>query len=648
MNTLTSLMPLMLALPIYSAASCEPEPNETDDWDMDGVPADLDCDDHSDRIGLTDWTVGGPEAQFADIQSAVLAASPGDSICVAAGVYDAPVHIDKPLTLWAGDRGDETIINGTRAERAVTIVDAPDSVLTGFIIRGASVPDGDPLTAAGAGVLVLRSDRTWIADNYIHGNAVQTDDLDDGEPEGLGGGLAVLESESVQITGNRFVDNQARYGGGIGVGQGSHGIGMSNNEIVANRAEWEGGGLYASGMPNSTLAANVFEGNRAGAGAGGALLMGFDNSWLQENTFSDNLAEADVGGLALILSSDASLEGNHFLNNQSGAEGYGVGGGLYLENCQDIRITGGEIAGNRAHFGGGAMLYHASGITFQSLTIEGNNAGEDEWGGLGSGGGIFGAEVGHVDLNDIRFAQNTAGHGGAVKIAGSCDDQSTYVTVREGVFESNTAMASGGGMDVDCIRLFTLEDNTVFTGNQAGDWGGGVFTDRVTEMAIIGGAFTGNQAELGGGVKLDASGVNIIRGTQFTNNRGESDGGGLQVLGGGDLEVSDVSFVGNHAGNQGGGLALWDVAGTSLIQRSTFDFNNSDHMGAGMHLGNSASATVAESIFEGNQSVEGGAGLTCFHEQDTGWFTIDGSEFVDNSPTDTACTGCGSNGDYCE
>ena len=560
MNSMNAILPLLVAVPMYGATTCDPEPVPGEDWDSDGVPAELDCDDHSDRIGQTDWTVGGPDSDFDDIQSAVDAASPGDEICVTQGQYAAPLTIDKPLTLWAGDRGAETIINGSVGERAVTIVDAPGAVLTGFIIRGAALPEGDALARGGAGVLVLRSDGAWIADNYIHGNIVQTSQPEDAA---IGGGLAVLDSNGVQITGNRIIDNQAYHGGGVAIAGGSQDALLHNNALHLNRATAHGGAVY-------------------------------------------------------------------------------------LDDVQATHLAMGEISENTAHRGGGVFAVGGDVLTFSELSIERNTADMAEGGGWGDGGGVWAAWVGQIDFNRVRFEDNLAGQGGGVMIHDACDNPRSVVTVREGDFLHNTGLASGGGMYVECGALFTIEDQSHFEGNEAGGRGGAVFTYGLQEQAFIGGGFLDNTADQGGALKVDESGQTFIRGVHFEGNLGHSDGGGAQIYGGGDLEVSDCQFLQNAAGNQGGGLALWGVTGASLIQDTEFDLNTSDHMGAGLHLGNSASATVARSIFEGNQATGGGAGLTCTHDQGDGWFTIDGSEFANNSPTDTACFGCGSNGSYCQ
>src|SRR4051794_15862552 len=65
-------------------------------------------------------TPGGPAGCLSPIQAAVTAASPGDTITVAAGTYKESVTITKPLIL-RGAGASTTIVDATGAKQAFLI-----------------------------------------------------------------------------------------------------------------------------------------------------------------------------------------------------------------------------------------------------------------------------------------------------------------------------------------------------------------------------------------------------------------------------------------------------------------------------------------------------------------------------------------------
>ena len=81
-----------------------------------------------------------------DLRAAVAAARPGATIHVPAGIYPAPLVIDKPLTLIG--EGMPTIQGDGTGD--VVEINAPDVTLRGFVVRGS----GDSLDAENAGITV--------------------------------------------------------------------------------------------------------------------------------------------------------------------------------------------------------------------------------------------------------------------------------------------------------------------------------------------------------------------------------------------------------------------------------------------------------------------------------------------------------------
>jgi hypothetical protein len=82
------------------------------------------------------------------------------------------------------------------------------------------------------------------------------------------------------------------------------------------------------------------------------------------------------------------------------------------------------------------------------------------------------------------------------------------------------------------------------------------------------------RASRGGGIANQ--GELVVKGVTFTGNVAEGNGGGLANLGG-TLTVINSTFVDNHAGNAGGGLA--DDSGTVTVTNCTFSGNGAQQGG---------------------------------------------------------------------
>lgn len=133
---------------------------------------------------------------YTSIQSAITAASAGDTITVAAGTYTENITINKALTLQGAGRDSVTLTGITTGDSAVVSVSASDVTIHGFSFQA---PVGGKkvikIIAATSGFHFL-DNRVTTADNLTNLN-----------------GYAGLETDSGfgqtdhVITGNIFVSN---------------------------------------------------------------------------------------------------------------------------------------------------------------------------------------------------------------------------------------------------------------------------------------------------------------------------------------------------------------------------------------------------------------------------------------------------------
>ncbi|MCX7013971.1 MAG: right-handed parallel beta-helix repeat-containing protein [Candidatus Sumerlaeota bacterium] len=185
------------------------------------------------------------------IQTALDAASNGDTIIVEPGTYDGFIHFfGKNVTLRSTDPTNATvvattIIDGKNASIGVVFggSESASCVLSGFTI---SHGEGD----SGGGVWGNGTHAT-IENNRIVSNRASGQVAPAG---GVGGGLHNCDG---LIRDNYIADNWAHYeGGGLALCDGE----IRDNEIRNNRADSDGGGMYMCG---GTIADNEITGNSA-------------------------------------------------------------------------------------------------------------------------------------------------------------------------------------------------------------------------------------------------------------------------------------------------------------------------------------------------------------------------------------------------
>jgi len=220
-------------------------------------------------------------AEYLTIQSAINDCRSGDTVIVAAGIYNERIdYSGKNIVVTSTDPGDpeivaDTIIDGNGEGSVVTFENSEtaEAVLTGFTISGGygtaetTIPGAEHVFW-GAGIYCRNSSPTIKGNVIVNNFGPLRAENDVPVAYGYGGGIACAESSPI-ITGNIIRNNSAYAGGGIMTYMGDAEI--SNNFIHDNSAAVGGGVLLLESgrLLNNTIASN--DASRAIPGAGSGL-----------------------------------------------------------------------------------------------------------------------------------------------------------------------------------------------------------------------------------------------------------------------------------------------------------------------------------------------------------------------------------------
>jgi len=273
---------------------------------------------------------------YCDIQSAIDAATAGDTVTLAKGNYELwqeSITIDKSITL-AGDSSENTLLLGEGNAPASLIVvtsDAEEVVLKNLTIAGRIV-SGSPTMGAGGldfrgGDLVI--DNVAFKDNRggwggalritaVFGTVQIRDSKFTGNTGFAGGGIAVYDGSALDliIEDSYFSGNNAVFSGGAMLMRDVATVELKEVEILNNSAGNTGGGVHIftdTGTMDLTVTTSNIEGNSASK-VGGLSTNGenisvtLNETRLQGNKSRNQLPTSDCGGVSFELLGDNSID----------------------------------------------------------------------------------------------------------------------------------------------------------------------------------------------------------------------------------------------------------------------------------------------------------------------------------------------------
>ena len=474
--------------------------------------------------------------------------------------------------------------------------------------------------------------------------------------------LTILDST---FSGNRYDDTEDAVNGAYGGA-----IGVQNASVTLN---------------NVTLTSNTGDSGNQVQGGGYYQSVGSLNATQLKVTQNTVTTSSNLMGAGLVLwGTSGSISDSEFTGNAATADGYALGGGLYLRGSR----WGGEsdLQFNIADttFSGNSLISKSNDAQGGGLYGKGDEGNSNN--GTNDGSGDKNGKV-NVNLTDVTFDSNTvngatASQGGALYVlgvdtSGTSVPANATVTVNNSTFTGNKAEgAAGQGGAIYNAGTLTVSGGE-FTGNEAGKYGGAIAGDVEGQgsLNITNATFTGNTSGAGGAIALWSDGIKDAADhaitARFEGNTAERKGGAIVFLANhsGDktvnasisgeflnnsagesggaihseratLTITDATFTGNHATQQGG--AIYNAANSSI----TFKGNNTftDNTAAeGNDIYNAGSITVADGTTTlgsgltqvgGKVTVSTGAtldmasGSSLSFEGDNTALTIDGGTFV--------------------
>jgi len=393
---------------------------------------------------------------FRRLEDAIAVADPGDSIWVARGTYYPTTGNDK--TSYFELKNGLSIIGGfagTETDYAQRLPQENETILSGDI----GVP-GERSDNSFHVLYAHAADSTSLLEGFTitRGNADSTLEI---SHWAYGGGMVILPGtqshyrSAPRLRHCRFVDNYARYGGGLAYFTGiehSARADVRHCRFERNKARVHGGGLLWQGtapaVETQVVADCIFEDGYAFWGGGGMAVHNATANFLLERcTFERDSCQDGGGGFQL---TDLLHEGQVDVKSCRFISNYGNGaGGLAFFSMPiyqkfTLRIENSEFVNNVNQLNGGGAIHCFSNGDSTTVYCE-----------------------------QTLFKANRSNFAGGVMSLLTLGNYSSFVNFSNCQFISNRANTSWGGalyiwgqLDGAGSQSYTKIENCLFSGNR--------------------------------------------------------------------------------------------------------------------------------------------------------------------------------------
>ena len=483
----------------------------------------------------------------------------------------------------------------------------------------------------GAGIFVAGSDFTVSDCVFDKNTAFGKGDMTPNNNNGAA--IEVTDTNKAiagTITGSKFINNKAQYGGAIDICEGN--IKITDSEFVNNSADVEGGAIdinTVNGNPEVSISGSKFINNSASYG--GAIVNVKDLT-VRNTEFVNNAPDTIFNYVGFGGNLDLGIENFTDLQNAIGL----VTGTLTLN--QNVVMTDDEAA----NFVNGVVINKNIRIDGKGHTIDARDLGRIFSIGEGftvtltnatlingkadKGGAIY--NDGSLTLSDVKLSDNAAdSYGGAVFNNG-------HLVVSDSVFDSNDIVNRGSAsVDYGGAAIYNWKEGTLkvtnsnFTNNIKNYKNGDNLVGAITTIGnatVSGSNFVNNSGRWGGAISATGAELRKNSSTLTVSNTIFRDNAALYAgavyIWGSNYNIADCVFDNNTAfgkgnmtpnNNNGGALVVSQVSKfnepiTGTISGSKFTNNKAQYGGAAYF--NKGFVTITDSVFENNiATAEGGA-----------------------------------------
>ncbi len=562
-----------------------------------------------------------------------------DEGSIASGDDDGMVEIESssatPINItiqgWDDPTTTSVVESGTiqaTDKRVVNINGANLSVTLGanLTLTGGSADNG-------AGVRVMNGAQLSVAGATISGNTAS----------GYGGAIyAHGTGTEVSMTSGLLQSNNANYGGGVYVADGSH-FSFGGGTIELNTATTHGGGI-STDVDNGVSSVTM---------TGGSILA---------NTSTNN----NAGGVLVSFVDTFTMTGGTISNNKGGPSTTHNGGGVYVENTGTFNISGNPtITGNGS--GGDITNGTWSGGKVSNVFIQANSTSESPVKLVGSlTGGRIGVSPANIEPGYfvIQGLSYTIENEDLEKIYYDTTNRNDYF-VRDATdntveappttfYVSSTGSESNSGITtnqafltvqsaVDKIQKINDQSSTYTIIVSGAIYGTGTNAVDISSSETLHITIQGLSSSSHGYIDgqnarrvLNVSGANVVvtLGSNLTIQNGSTDyGAGVRVVNGAQLSVAGATIKENTATAYGGAIYAHGTGTEVSMTLGLLQSNNANY-GGGVYVADGSHFSFGGGTIELNTATIHGGGVSTDAESGVSSVTMTGGNILANTSTD--------------